>query len=950
MDQGILQKIGKYEILAELGQGGTGVVYKARDPFIGRFVALRTITPELVSDPEILKHFYAEAQSAAALQHRNLAAIYDVGEADGRSFVAMEFVQGENLQSIIDLRVPVPLAAKLKLVQQICEGLGYAHKNGMVHRGVRPANLVVTNDGVVKVLEFGIAHLESANLSKVGRMLGTLNYASPEQINDGFVDSRSDIWAVAAVFYEFIAYKKAFDGSNIAATIAKIFTANPEPISVCCPAVPAELDRIIGKGLAKSQEERYSTLDEMLEDLLPIARGLQQSFISELLVEARSLRDQGSIHGAQQKVRAILILDHTHAEGNRLYSEITSQLERQTAADTGEDDVSKGEVRLKEALSQADHLVSAGKYDEANDHVLALQQEFPSSDEIRLKLKTLEPLVRSANFIKGGKNAFEQGEFGEAVRAFTAALELNPQNKEALELKARAVQERDRLRQVREAFAAGQRAMRQGDSATAALELEKVLQLDPKHAQGNSLLGQIRQTQAAREREAKIREGLQQADNLVAEKKIEEAQFALLELQQGYPESTEIDQKLRALEQGMKLHLLVADGEQAFNQREFGEAVRILTEALVLAPTDDRLRDLKVRAVQERDRLRQVREAIAGGQRAQRQGQRDVAEQQFQRALQLDPANSRATRLLIEVQTELPSRDREQSLKAGLSRAETLISLKKFDEAERQLTELQQAYPKAEALQPMFKVLSQRRAEAAAMPPTQPPIATPPAERPAVRPAPASDYAKSMELAEELRQSLQKLKLPGLNRPAKRPPPASPPPEAGAQPSGQGRAVGTPPIKPPGEENNVTLLRGAAFNSYAAPAGQVDPNLTMPRQMPTPSPTAARRPVVTLISSGDLQPWSGPIQRGQMVPDNSVEGGLKSISLAIPPIADAPANAEVIIVVSIDANGNVTPIRMTADDFGLASRVMAAAKAWKFSPPTVKGTPVSTTLQVKVVF
>jgi hypothetical protein len=130
----------------------------------------------------------------------------------------------------------------------------------------------------------------------------------------------------------------------------------------------------------------------------------------------------------------------------------------------------------------------------------------------------------------------------------------------------------------------------------------------------------------------------------------------------------------------------------------------------------------------------------------------------------------------------------------------------------------------------------------------------------------------------------------------------------------------------------------------------VNLNVPLPPQTPATAPAAARNPVVTLISLGDSQPWNRPVQKGQMLPDNLVEGGLKSINLAIPPIPDAPARAEVIFVISVDPNGNVTPIPKTVDDFGLAPRVMAAAKSWKFNPPTVKGTPVSTTIQVKVVF
>ena len=323
-----MQKIGKYEIVAELGQGGMGVVYKARDPFIGRMVALKTITPELVSDPEILKRFYREAQSAGTLQHPNIVTIYDLGEADGRPYIAMEFVEGESLQSIINRRARIPLAAKLKLVQQFCEGLGHAHKHGFVHRDVKPANILVTNDGNVKVVDFGIVHLESTNLTKTGMFLGTIHYASPEQINDGRVDSRSDLWSVTCVVYEFIAYKKAFDGSNIAAIIAKVLSTEPEPLSRCCPGVPAELDEVISKGLKKNVDERYQSLDEMLGDLLPIARNLQQSFIGDLLVEAKDLREKGDFNAAQEKVRAVLILDNTHGEAKRLHSEIAAELHR----------------------------------------------------------------------------------------------------------------------------------------------------------------------------------------------------------------------------------------------------------------------------------------------------------------------------------------------------------------------------------------------------------------------------------------------------------------------------------------------------------------------------------------------------------------------------------------------------------------------------------------------
>ena len=206
-------------------------------------------------------------------------------------------------------------------------------------------------------------------------------------------------------------------------------------------------------------------------------------------------------------------------------------------------------------------------------------------------------------------------------------------------------------------------------------EFQKALQLDPTNTQATSLLGQIRQAQAAREREARFREALQRSDNLVAEGKFEDAQQRpSWNCSKSSPIPTEIDQKLLVLDQQMKVGRLIAEGQHAFDQGEFGEAVRILTEAQELDPANARVRDLKVRAVQERDRLRQVREAISAGQRAMRQGDADVAEREFQRALQLDPANAQATNLLAQIQKDRQERERQQRLKEGLSQAEKLIS------------------------------------------------------------------------------------------------------------------------------------------------------------------------------------------------------------------------------------------------------------------------------------
>jgi len=384
--------------------------------------------------------------------------------------------------------------------------------------------------------------------------------------------------------------------------------------------------------------------------------------------------------------------------------------------------------------------------------------------------------------------------------------------------------------------------MRQGDASAAEAEFQKALQLDPTNTQATSFLGQLRQLQATREREMRFRAALEQADNLAAEGKFDEAQHALLELQEAFPDSTEIDQRLLALDQQMKLAFSLAEGQRAFDQGEYGEAVRILTEAQELAPSDERVRDLKVRAVQERDRLRQVREAISAGQHAMRQGDPKGAEREYQRALQFDPANAQAANLLAQLQKDRQAREREQRLQEGLSQAENLIIGKRFDEAQRKLTELQQAYPDTEAVQQMVLALNQRKAEAAAPPPAPG--------------APVNEVVKSMELAEELRRSLQKPRGGGTGSHLKPSMPVFPPLAPVAQaPVPAAPVAAVPPVEPAGEVNSATMMLGSYVKPQASQAEPMAPEAPPP---PPPPPRVVAQPQVQVLPPAPAPPRVEP--------------------------------------------------------------------------------------------
>src|SRR4029077_14364305 len=199
-----VKQISRYEILSELGRGAMGVVFKAQDPLIGRLIALKTITASVAEDPGLLERFRGEAKAAGALQHPNIVTIYEMGEADGAPFIAMEYLEGESLDALISRGAPVPLTQKVGYLVETCRALQYAHRRGVIHRDIKPANIVVTVEGAVKVVDFGIARLTYSSKTQTGTLLGTLAYISPQQLRGNRADARSDIWSVGVVLYELL--------------------------------------------------------------------------------------------------------------------------------------------------------------------------------------------------------------------------------------------------------------------------------------------------------------------------------------------------------------------------------------------------------------------------------------------------------------------------------------------------------------------------------------------------------------------------------------------------------------------------------------------------------------------------------------------------------------------------------------------------------------------------
>ena len=189
-----LTKIGKYEVIDLIGRGGMGVVYKATDPQLDRLVAIKMMTGGYDDDPDLLKRFYREAQATASLQHPNIVTVYNLGDQDGSPYMVMQYLEGESRDAIISARRPLPVLEKIQIILDTCRGLSYAHERGIVHRDIKPGNIMVSKDGGAKIVDFGIAHIASNTLTRTGQIMGSINYMSPEQINGEALDARTDIW------------------------------------------------------------------------------------------------------------------------------------------------------------------------------------------------------------------------------------------------------------------------------------------------------------------------------------------------------------------------------------------------------------------------------------------------------------------------------------------------------------------------------------------------------------------------------------------------------------------------------------------------------------------------------------------------------------------------------------------------------------------------------------
>jgi serine/threonine-protein kinase len=267
---------GRYRVLRKLGTGGMANVYLAEDEELGRQVAIKVLDDRHAADEQFVERFRREAKSAAGLSHPNIVSIYDRGETDGTYYIAMEYIDGQTLKDVVR-QGATSVRTAISYVRQVLDALRVAHRRGLVHRDIKPHNVLVDGEGRLKVTDFGIARSGASQMTEAGSIIGTAQYLSPEQARGGLIDQRSDLYSLGVLLYELVTGTVPFTGSTPLEIAMKHLSEIPAPPSHHQPDIPRELDKVVLRALAKDPDDRYQTADEMDADLARVERGLRVS-------------------------------------------------------------------------------------------------------------------------------------------------------------------------------------------------------------------------------------------------------------------------------------------------------------------------------------------------------------------------------------------------------------------------------------------------------------------------------------------------------------------------------------------------------------------------------------------------------------------------------------------------------------------------------------------------
>ena len=665
-----VNKIGKYEVLEVIGHGGMGQVYKAVDPTIGRMVAIKKVTSVFSDDPLLLKRFYREAHSTGALQHPNIVTVYDLGDQDGIPYLVMEYLEGDSLEKIIKEQKPFTLTEKLNIMIQACEGLGYAHQRQVIHRDVKPGNVVVLKDGVVKIVDFGIAQLGNERFTRTGQVIGSLYYMSPEQIQGLDVDARSDIYSTGVLLFEFIAGVLPFQGKDPTSTLAKILQEPPPLLSNFVQPCPPELDMIIQRALAKDRNDRFTAMEDFIFELQSVQEKLSRDVIAQCLRVAEVSMETRDWTKAREQLRQVLKYDKQHRRANEMLREVQSQIQKQQITE---------QVGL--LRSQAEEALAARRWDDALtllDQAVRLDGTNSQLIEFRNSVRRSSTMLTDA--LRRAERAHSGGDLETAKRAVEEALNVDPSDTTAKALNAilsKEIGERTKRKKLDELLSAARKEITLRHYTSALDLLRQAEAVDGTVAEVHQLM---RTATAGREHELRRRaleEACAEIEDLLNRDEYAAACNKADAALQRFPEELGL-LKLRSFAEKQRdawtrrlfIERQIANARQLLEAGQLVRAQGVLNDALERYPDDSGLISL----------LSMVTDAITRQESQRREAERQAAETRRYISLQISAAaelqrSGQTAQALKKLRDALQHYPSSQELQAQVLVLEDLLAL-----------------------------------------------------------------------------------------------------------------------------------------------------------------------------------------------------------------------------------------------------------------------------------
>jgi eukaryotic-like serine/threonine-protein kinase len=606
-------KIGKYEIIKVLGRGGMGEVLLAQDIDLGRRVAIKR--PFKSALEEGLARFQVEAR-AATLRHPNIPTVYEMGVQDGLPFIAMEFVEGEPLDKIISSGRPLDMMTKLRIIEQVCSALGYAHENGIIHRDIKPANVIVQNDGVAKIIDFGIAKVQDgegkAGLTQTSAVIGSLHYIAPERFKGGPIDGRVDIFSAGVTLFKLLTGEEPFTGGEATASY-KIVNEAHSSLATYLHDYPPVLDEIVAKSLAKNPDDRYLTGEDFADALHDVIEDLKRTRVAELFDDAERLTTESRYVPALELLEEAAKLDPANTQVRKLRKFVREHQERLRRAE-----------RLRECTLKADEALLAGNFEEALNQLRDAQNLDPTSADLKQKIQTVEEKKRraeiSAKALADAEQARNRGDITAALRIVTRALQEDPDNRKLAAINGVLTRQAEKEAQqgkILELLEQARRELMARNLAAAEKFVAEAESLDPAHLETDKLRRELAKVKEQEERRVILDEIQKRVGDFLRTESFDQAADLLTRALERLPNEAllhrlkaEVDAEVGKLEAKRFVEKAISQARELFASSPT-EALMGLQKALDRMPGDERLLTYERSLRQQLDAM-QVEQVRAG--------------------------------------------------------------------------------------------------------------------------------------------------------------------------------------------------------------------------------------------------------------------------------------------------------------------------------------------------